>query len=411
MSIIQSFFMTSGSAPLSVEVLMMGGGGGSQADWGTRFTGCPDPNCLILLSDGSQKKAGLLQVGDLVKTYHETTFEYGNYEVTHVSIIKNSKKLKLIFEISEIICSDNHKFYADNGWKESKDMVIGDVVSGQKLLQIEEFEDGDVIKITVADAHTYICEGLLSHNKGDDSTAVFGGGGGGGGGLYIYSAALNPGTSQTVTIGGGGNGVTNGSPTSFTGASDAVGGGWGTSEYGTALAGNPGGSGGGGASGGAGGSGTPGQGNPGGGSTGAPNTTYWSAGGGGGKGGAGVSGPPSGGGGAGGSGYDLATFRGGSSLTVAFGGGGAGQNPSLGPSVAPNGDGSTTLSPAVNTGGGAKCDNSNFFVNTAGGSGRVIVRYAGSVQKATGGTVTTATVGGNPYTIHDFTGNGTFSVT
>ena len=130
---------------------------------------CPDPNCLILLSDGSQKKAGFLQVGDLVKTYHEDTFEYGDYEVTHVSIIENSKKLKLIFEISEIICSDSHKLYVGNSWKESKDMVIGDVVSGQKLLKIEEFEDGDVVKITVADAHTYICEGLLSHNKLDDN--------------------------------------------------------------------------------------------------------------------------------------------------------------------------------------------------------------------------------------------------
>jgi len=47
----------------------------------------------------------------------------------------------------------------------------------------------------------------------------------------------------------------------------------------------------------------------------------------------------------------------------------------------------------------------------SGGSGRVIVRYAGSTQRATGGTVTTATVGGSPYTIHDFTANGTFSVT
>jgi hypothetical protein len=45
---------------------------------------CPDPNCLILLFNGYQKKAGELQVGDFVKTYHENTFEYGDYEVTRV---------------------------------------------------------------------------------------------------------------------------------------------------------------------------------------------------------------------------------------------------------------------------------------------------------------------------------------
>ena len=44
-------------------------------------------------------------------------------------------------------------------------MVIGDEVSGQKLISIEDVEDGDVVHITVKDAHTYICEGLLSHNK------------------------------------------------------------------------------------------------------------------------------------------------------------------------------------------------------------------------------------------------------
>ena len=44
-------------------------------------------------------------------------------------------------------------------------MVIGDVVSDKKLISIEKVEDGDVVHITVKDAHTYICEGLLSHNK------------------------------------------------------------------------------------------------------------------------------------------------------------------------------------------------------------------------------------------------------
>ena len=44
-------------------------------------------------------------------------------------------------------------------------MVVGDVVSDKKLTAIEKVEDGDVVHITVKDAHTYICEGLLSHNK------------------------------------------------------------------------------------------------------------------------------------------------------------------------------------------------------------------------------------------------------
>jgi hypothetical protein len=39
------------------------------------------------------------------------------------------------------------------------------------------------------------------------------------------------------------------------------------------------------------------------------------------------------------------------------------------------------------------------------------VRYAGTVAKATGGTITTANVSGTDYVIHDFTATGTFTVT
>ena len=164
-------------------------------------TSCPDPSMLILMADGSQKKAGNLVVGDLVKTYHEKDLEkaakltrnkslvlssgeienhskfreqlensyakaaLGEYKVEYVDVVKNVEKIKLIFDESEIICSLTHKFFVNDSWKEAKDMVIGDKVSGKKLLSTELVENGDVVHITVEDAHTYICEGLLSHNK------------------------------------------------------------------------------------------------------------------------------------------------------------------------------------------------------------------------------------------------------
>ena len=73
-------------------------------------------------------------------------------------------KIKLTFEGSEIICSLTHKFYVNDSWKEAQDMVIGDEVSDKKLVAIEDVEYGDVVHITIEDAHTYICEDLLSHN-------------------------------------------------------------------------------------------------------------------------------------------------------------------------------------------------------------------------------------------------------
>ncbi len=130
-----------------------------------RITSCPDPNMFILMSDDTQKKAGDLVVGDLVKTHHEQNLKLGEYEVEYVNIVENVEKIKLTFDESKIICSLTHKFYVNNEWKEAKDLVVGDEVSGKKLISIDSFENGDVVHITVKDAHTYICEGLLSHNK------------------------------------------------------------------------------------------------------------------------------------------------------------------------------------------------------------------------------------------------------
>ena len=126
---------------------------------------CPDPNMLILMADGSQKKAIDLVVGDLLKTNHEESFELGEYKVEYVNVVNDVQKIKLIFDKTEIVCSLTHKFLVNKSWKEAKDMKINDEVSGKKLLSTEKVEDGDVVHITVEDAHTYICEGLLSHNK------------------------------------------------------------------------------------------------------------------------------------------------------------------------------------------------------------------------------------------------------
>jgi len=126
---------------------------------------CPDPSMLILMANGSQKRAGDLMVGDLIKTNHEKDMKLGEYKVEYVNVVNDIPKTKLTFDESVIVCSLTHKFYVGDDWKAAEDMVIGDEVSGQKLISIDDVEDGDVVHITVEDAHTYICEGLLSHNK------------------------------------------------------------------------------------------------------------------------------------------------------------------------------------------------------------------------------------------------------
>jgi hypothetical protein len=126
---------------------------------------CPSPEMLILLSNGEQRKAGDLQVGDEVKTQHEATMEWGNFKVTHAEIIPNAKRLNIKLDGKDFICSLDHKFYKDSAWVDAKDVKVGDVLSDKVVTEIAEHSTGDVVQITVDDAHTYICEGVLSHNK------------------------------------------------------------------------------------------------------------------------------------------------------------------------------------------------------------------------------------------------------
>lgn len=125
---------------------------------------CPAPWMKILLSNGEKIQAGNLKVGMKVKTYHENTMEYGDYIVSYVKTLI-CKRILLKFDHTDFICSESHKFYLHNTWIKAKDLKAGNIISGHELKEITDYDNGEVVKITVDDAHTYICEGLLSHNK------------------------------------------------------------------------------------------------------------------------------------------------------------------------------------------------------------------------------------------------------
>ncbi len=135
------------------------------------WEGCPTPDQQILLADKSLIFAGELQVGDKVHTMHETTFESGDYEVTHVSFHEQPVYLVKFSDDHEIRCSASHKLYSEDkeDWVSIKELGSGERVSlydGEvAFISAEYTGDEKVVKITVEDAHTYICEGLFSHNK------------------------------------------------------------------------------------------------------------------------------------------------------------------------------------------------------------------------------------------------------
>jgi len=241
-----------------------------------------------------------------------------------------------------------------------------------------------------------------------------GGGGGGGGGFVTGSTTLNSGVAYTITVGAGGAGGSSsagvaGGNSSIGSLVNAIGGGsGGNGNGGGNYTGGNGGSGGGGAgSSYAGGSPTSGQGSSGG--SGGASPSYP----GGGGGGASAAGGNASGtnGGAGGAG--TASTISGSSITYAGGGGGGiyvtGTGAGAG-GAGGGGNGGNTGGGGAGTantgggGGGAAYYGGTSYNGSSGGSGIVIISYAGS-QRGTGGTVTS--VGGN--TIHTFTSSGTYT--
>jgi len=147
------------------------GGGDSGGPGGV----CVDPKTSILLADGSEVPAGSLKVGDFVHTIHEDTFEYGDFEVVYAETIQQPKSIVKFTDGSEITTSLSHKFLlVDREWKRVDELKEGDAIETAPNVNIEGFKvvvsteqigSGDVVKLTIDEAHTYISDGLVSHNK------------------------------------------------------------------------------------------------------------------------------------------------------------------------------------------------------------------------------------------------------
>jgi hypothetical protein len=236
-------------------------------------------------------------------------------------------------------------------------------------------------------------------------------GGGGAGGYISGSESVTAGNTRSITVGAGGAANTSyetdgadGQSSSYAAQSTVGGGGGARNASSGGTTGRSGGSGGGGGYGTAGGAGTSGQGSAGG-SGNNDGFNSFSGGGGGGKNAVGANaGATVGGNGGAGLAWLNGTVYGGGGGGVAWrsadtkgtgGAGGGGNGGTWASSTTSEVQGGSAGSANTGGGGGARY---------AGGSGVVIVRYAGA-QRGTGGTVTSS--GG--YTYHTFTSSGTFT--
>ena len=139
--------------------------------------GCPDPDTLILCEDFYWVRAGDLNVDDKVITIHEHTRDPGTFKILEAHKMIQPKVEVEFVDGKKLKVSWTHKFLmSDDTWKKVCDISIGECVMGmnhnviydlgsKEIVSITEIGDGEVIKFEIEDAHTYITEGIISHNK------------------------------------------------------------------------------------------------------------------------------------------------------------------------------------------------------------------------------------------------------
>lgn len=131
---------------------------------------CPDPMTPISVSIDQTVLAGDIQTGDMIYAMHETTKEFGMFRVTSASPAEQPKLYIRFTDGSDIKVSETHKFYmANEEWMVANQLVEGLAIKGvenDKVVEsIESIGTGTVIRLEIEDAHTYISNGLISHNK------------------------------------------------------------------------------------------------------------------------------------------------------------------------------------------------------------------------------------------------------
>jgi len=122
-----------------------GGGGG-----GFGGVHCVSADTLILMADGSLRRADCVKVGEKVRTQHETTLEWGDYPVAYRLLVREATWLAEVGGKS-IQASTGHRLWIDGAWVKIETIGI-------------EAGETTVVHLTVNDAHTYISNGILSHN-------------------------------------------------------------------------------------------------------------------------------------------------------------------------------------------------------------------------------------------------------
>jgi hypothetical protein len=114
---------------------------------------CPTVDTPIqLTASGMQKPAGQIVPGEFIYTCHEQTGEWGLYRVEAAVVVPDQEVYAITIDGKRLRATPDHRVKIGESWF--------------TIVELGAVPDGfaDVVKMTVADAHTMVTNGILSHN-------------------------------------------------------------------------------------------------------------------------------------------------------------------------------------------------------------------------------------------------------
>lgn len=137
------------AAPVAVPPTDPGDPGGGEYGGGDGGF-CVTIDTPILMGDGTESPAESVAAGVLLRTQHHHTRAWGEYPVSNVEFA-SAEVYRAVIDGKVLRATADHKVWTGNRW--------------QRMHQLGE-PDGRAIvaRISVADAQTYVSNGILSHN-------------------------------------------------------------------------------------------------------------------------------------------------------------------------------------------------------------------------------------------------------
>ena len=146
---------------------------------------CVEENTLVTMKDGTQKPIKDIKNGEEVITINPDNLKMEVSKIHSHFIIDSKVKGNPVYKITAgdkyIIATDDHPFLTENGWKEVRDLVIGERLAMgntektvfNSITNIVKVEHCNVADFTTeSNNHSFIANGFVTHNCGMNRQAL-----------------------------------------------------------------------------------------------------------------------------------------------------------------------------------------------------------------------------------------------